>query len=102
MPQFSPLPNPAGHYQNLTVPPPGVAGGAAPVPMPQMQPMMSYQVPSNNPALRHYAPMPNGYAPPPQGTINPTGGSSIQLRLITLFLCVRVCMDLNLCFFVDC
>ncbi|KAI4328243.1 hypothetical protein L6164_020615 [Bauhinia variegata] len=98
-PQFSPIPNPGGMpnlaYQNPAVPPPGVSSasvvtpgvasgpGAVPVSVPQvqaqMQPMMSYQVPLGqppNPALRHYAPMPNGYTTipaVPQGTIPPPG-----------------------------
>ncbi|CAL5188972.1 unnamed protein product [Lathyrus oleraceus] len=72
VPQFTPLPNPAGVYQNPN-PPPGVPGSSMPVPMPQMQPMMSYQVPGTNPAVRHYAPIPNGYAMHPQGPLNPAG-----------------------------
>ncbi|XP_004489850.1 RNA-binding motif protein 25 isoform X2 [Cicer arietinum] len=72
VPQFTPLPNPAGAYQNPN-PPPGVTGSTVPVPMPQMQPMMSYQIPGTNPALRPYAHIPNGYAAHPQGAINPAG-----------------------------
>ncbi|CAJ2647574.1 unnamed protein product [Trifolium pratense] len=74
VPQFTPLPNPAGGYQNPNQPP-GVAGSTVPVPvpMPQMQPMMSYQIPGSNPAMRPYAPIPNGYVMHPQGTLNPAG-----------------------------
>ncbi|XP_020218265.1 RNA-binding protein 25 isoform X1 [Cajanus cajan] len=68
-PQFSPVAAPNPPYQNPAVPPPGVAGAAAPVP--QMQPMMPYQVQPGN--LRPFAPIPNGYAAAPQGTVLPAG-----------------------------
>jgi len=77
LPQFTPLPNPPGSYQNPNQPP-GVSGLVqVPVPMPQMQSMMSYQIPGSNPAMRPFTPMPNGYAMHPQGTINPAGGSFV-------------------------
>ncbi|MED6143664.1 hypothetical protein PIB30_007964 [Stylosanthes scabra] len=99
-PQFSPLPNPAGGaappslaYQNPSIPPPGVssaaamapgvataAGGVAvPVSVPQMQPMMSYQVPPGQPAIPTLRPpyvMSNGYAAipgAPQAAVPPAG-----------------------------
>ncbi|XP_015894679.3 RNA-binding motif protein 25 [Ziziphus jujuba] len=96
IPQFSHVPN--ANYQNPGVPnfgvqPPGVSsspsaippgsmsGGPAAVSVPVVpQPLMQYQVPPGqppNPALRPYAPMPNGYtampAGVPQGTIPPPG-----------------------------
>ncbi|KAI9125204.1 hypothetical protein K1719_003820 [Acacia pycnantha] len=89
-PQFSPMPN-AINYQNPAVQPPGVssaspmtpgvASGAGAVPVPaQMQPMMvPYQIHPGqpaNPALRPFAPMPNGYTAfpgAPQGTMPPPG-----------------------------
>lgn len=58
------------------------APGAVPVPTPVMQ----YQVPPGqhpNPALRPYAPLPNGYGvipgAVPQGTMQPPGGLFLPL-----------------------
>ncbi|KAF5726747.1 RNA-binding protein 25 isoform X1 [Tripterygium wilfordii] len=68
VPQFSPIPN----YQNPGVPPPGVSSAPGSVPAP----MMPYQVlpgQAMNPAMRPYAPMPNGFVATPQGTMNPAG-----------------------------
>ncbi|KAF2292729.1 hypothetical protein GH714_027665 [Hevea brasiliensis] len=83
VPQFSPLPN----YQNpsVGVQPPGVSAppvmaSGAPGAVPAPTPMMQYQFPPGqppNPALRTYAPMPNGYGvisgAVPQGTMPPPG-----------------------------
>ncbi|CAJ1944961.1 unnamed protein product [Sphenostylis stenocarpa] len=65
-PQFSPVPAPHLVYQKPTVLPPDIASAPAP---PQMQPMMSYQVLLNNPVMRPFALIPNGYTPSP--TTNP-------------------------------
>ncbi|XP_012085358.1 RNA-binding protein 25 isoform X2 [Jatropha curcas] len=79
VPQFSTLPN----YQNpsVGVQPPGVSAqpviaSGAPGAVAAPPPMMPYQIPPAqppNPALRHYAPMPNGFAAipgaAPQGTM---------------------------------
>ncbi|KAM7487318.1 hypothetical protein LguiB_024802 [Lonicera macranthoides] len=83
-PQFSPIPNSnfqAHNFQNpgIQVQPPGVStvtvmmpppptSGVGSVTVPSVPPpMMSYVQPGQppNPAMRPYAPMPNGYAPPP-------------------------------------
>ncbi|KAG5050712.1 hypothetical protein JHK87_002910 [Glycine soja] len=70
-PQFSPVPSPNPAFQSPAVPPPGVTGASVAVPPPQMQQMLSYQIQPGNPALRPFAPIPNGYAAAP--TITPAG-----------------------------
>ncbi|XWS63647.1 hypothetical protein CRYUN_Cryun06bG0119000 [Craigia yunnanensis] len=72
VPQFSPLPN----FQAPGVQPPGVS--VAPGPL--QPPLMQYQVPMGqvpNPALRPFAPIPNGYAAMPRavphGVMPPPG-----------------------------
>ncbi|GLT50338.1 hypothetical protein SLA2020_238290 [Shorea laevis] len=74
-PSFRPVPlfSPLQNYQLPGVPPPGVSAGPVVAPGSVPTPMMPYQVPPGqapNPALRPFAPVPNGYAAIPGATVH--------------------------------